>query len=379
MQKRNRFIIISIKIIAVMLISVCLLFAAMNLVSLIPSRAIFEEIKNIQSVAPISSTFSKEKSELTKTDNSDYNILHITDAHVVCSIFSPKKDKNIVKTIRGVVENSKPDLIVLTGDMLFPAFYAGGSNNKIQLEAVVTMFDAFEVPWTFVYGNHDADIWGIMKKKDISKELSESAFCLFDTGITNISGEGNYAVTLLNNDLTINTVLFMMDTNSKNGFTYGGIADDQISWYEQEINRFSAIKGTLVSSMLFVHIPLPEYQDAWDAYANGQPEAKYIFGTNKESISPGKEKSKMFDKIYELHSTKAVFSGHDHANTWTIKYKGVYLSYGLAVDHTSYSAKTNTTRGGQLIAIKPDSTFSLFHVHEMSGFAKSQNCCSSTI
>jgi hypothetical protein len=67
----------------------------------------------------------------------------------------------------------------------------------------------------------------------------------------------------------------------------------------------------------------------------------------------------MFDKMVELGSTKGVFVGHDHYNNWSIRYKGIELSYGYSIDYLAYSTaiKKVDQRGGTIIRIADDGSY----------------------
>ena len=68
---------------------------------------------------------------------------------------------------------------------------------------------------------------------------------------------------------------------------------------------------------------------------------------------------RMFETMVELGSTKGVFVGHDHMNNFTVDYRGIRLSYGLSCDHNIYVVPF---RGGQLIHVKRDGSFTTQHL-----------------
>jgi metallophosphoesterase superfamily enzyme len=131
-------------------------------------------------------------------------------------MFTKKADKKTIKTIYGAVKEARPDLIVLTGDSVYPAFWVMGSNNRLQIEAVCNLFEAIEIPYAFIYGNHDADIWGNMRKDEISDYFEKQPYSLFQKNDGGLTGQGNYAVKFLDKSGDLNSAAFMFDTNSKN-------------------------------------------------------------------------------------------------------------------------------------------------------------------
>ncbi|MBR6336092.1 MAG: hypothetical protein IKR90_08075, partial [Clostridia bacterium] len=121
-----------------------------------------------------------------------------------------------------------------------------------------------------------------------------------------------------------------------------------------------------IKSLMFFHIPLTEYKDAWYEFAdNGfkdTDDVKLVYGTAGESkkvVYCGIGDDNMFETIQELGSTKGVFCGHDHLNYFSVDYKGIRLTYGKSIDYLAYIGiyKLGTQRGCTVITVKPDGTF----------------------
>ena len=86
----------------------------------------------------------------------DYKILQLTDLHLGFGMFSRKKDGLALRAVSRIIKRTKPDLIVLTGDSIFPFFpKAGTMNNKRQGELFISFMDRFAIPYALVFGNHD--------------------------------------------------------------------------------------------------------------------------------------------------------------------------------------------------------------------------------
>ena len=68
--------------------------------------------------------------------------------------------------------------------------------------------------------------------------------------------------------------------------------------------------------------------------------------------------------MLELGSTKATFCGHDHFNNMSLEYKGIRLTYGMSIDYlaTPGTATSTKQRGGTLIIVAPDSSFTIEQV-----------------
>ena len=117
--------------------------------------------------------------------------------------------------------------------------------------------------------------------------------------------------------------------------------------------------------MLFFHIPLQQYRDAYELYEQGSDEVKYFFGENGETminkVCCSDYPSKLFDTALELGSTKAMFCGHDHYNNMSLEYKGIRLTYGMSIDYLAMPGIDEDTaqRGATLITCHSDSTFDI--------------------
>lgn len=53
-------------------------------------------------------------------ENRDYKILQLTDLHLGFGLFSHKKDKMALDAVTKIINRTSPDLIVFTGDTIFP-------------------------------------------------------------------------------------------------------------------------------------------------------------------------------------------------------------------------------------------------------------------
>ena len=75
----------------------------------------------------------------------------------------------------------------------------------------------------------------------------------------------------------------------------------------------------MLPSLLFQHIPLKEYETAWN---EGKIDtSKHLHGSNNEDVYSPVVNTGLFDKIVAAGSTKGVFCGHDHANDSAVSYQ----------------------------------------------------------
>ena len=321
--------------------------------------------------------YNEETGVYTITSSTeDFKILHLTDIHIGGSLYSYRKDMKALKACFAEIEHTKPDLVVVTGDLCFPL---GIMSMSLNNSAPVQQFAAFMrntgIPWAFTYGNHDTENLSTLNKTELNevyKSLSykTSGNLLYPYTQPDIMGRNNQLIELRNTDGTLNTGLFMIDSNAYTGEginVYDYIHDDQVEWYADEVKRMNAEAGKTVNSFVFFHIPLQEYKTATELYLDGSDEVKYFFGENpgdhggitNDLVCCSDYPSKMFDTALELGSTTGFFCGHDHYNNASIEYKGIRLTYGMSIDYLAMPGieKETKQRGAELITIHSDSSW----------------------
>ena len=304
----------------------------------------------------------------------DFKILHLTDIHIGGSLYSYRKDLKALKACYAEIEHTKPDLVVVTGDLCFPIGIMSMSLNNL---APVHQFAAFMrnmgIPWAFTYGNHDTESLAAFSGQELNevyKSLSynTSGTLLYPYVQPDITGRNNQLIEVRNKDGSMNTALFLIDSNSYTGEginVYDYIHDDQVDWYAAQVERLNAEEGRTVPSMAFFHIPLQQYRTAYELYEKGSEEVTYFFGENNErmidKICCSDYPSKLFDRMCELGSTKAVFCGHDHYNNMSLEYKGIRLTYGMSIDYLAMPGIEDDTeqRGAELVTLHEDGTWEL--------------------
>ena len=308
----------------------------------------------------------------------DFKILHLTDIHIGGSLYSYNKDMKALKACYAEIEHTHPDLVIVTGDLCFPL---GIMSMSLNNSAPVQQFAAFMrntgIPWAFTYGNHDTESLASLNKTELNevyKSLSykTSGNLLYPYVQPDVTGRNNQLIELRNTDGSLNTGLFMIDSNAYTGEginVYDYIHDEQVDWYADEVKLMNDEAGHTVNSFVFFHIPLQQYKTATELYLDGSDEVKYFFGENpgdhggitNDLVCCSDYPSKMFDTALELGSTTGFFCGHDHYNNASIEYKGIRLTYGMSIDYLAMPGieKETKQRGAELITIHPDSSWDL--------------------
>lgn len=313
------------------------------------------------------------------TTDKDFKVLQLTDVHLGGGFMSLSKDSSALNAVATIVTTEKPDLVIVTGDVAYPVpFQAGTFNNKVGARMFAQLMDTLGVYWTLGFGNHDTEAYSYFNRAAISEfyETSGYRYCLFRSGPDNVDGYGNQVIKILDSKGNITQALFVFDSHSYTDGDYFGIQwkydnihPNQVEWYKNRVNNLTKENGgKLVKSLAFFHIPLVEFEDAWNEFKeNGYQDTgdvKYKFGMIGETgkaIYCGIGEDELFETMLELGSTKAIFCGHDHFNNTTVNYKGIDLSYGYSIDYLAYIGinKKGSQRGATVIDLAPDGSYEI--------------------
>lgn len=299
----------------------------------------------------------------------DFKILQLTDIHLGGSVLSYGKDIQALEAVYELIDRTRPDFVIVTGDLVFPVGYASFSfNNTAPVQQFAALMRNLGVPWAFTYGNHDTESYAASSAQDLNelyKKLSwkTSKTLLYPYIQPDITGRNNQVIELRNQDHSVNHLLFLLDSNAytESGFNkYDYIHEDQVAWYEEQILRVEREEGHMVPSLVFFHIPLQEYREAYQLYLDGSDQVTCYFGSNEESgygeVCCSDYPSQLFDKAKELGSTTGFFCGHDHYNNISLEYQGIRLTYGMSIDYLAMPgiARDTKQRGATLITIHED-------------------------
>ncbi|MBR6403087.1 MAG: metallophosphoesterase family protein [Eubacterium sp.] len=307
---------------------------------------------------------------ITKQDG-DFKILQLTDIHLGGGVLSYDKDMKALEAVYELLDRTRPDFVIVTGDLVFPVGYASFSfNNTAPVQQFAAFMRNLGIPWAFTYGNHDTESYAATPDDELDllyKWLSwkTSKTLMYPYVQPDITGRNNQLIELRNSDGSLNQALFLIDSNAYTGAglnKYDYIHDDQVEWYKENVLREEKEAGHIVPSMVFFHIPLQEYKEAYELYESGSSDVKYYFGSNDEKmiekVCCSDHPSKLFDTAKELGSTTGFFCGHDHYNNMSLEYEGMRLTYGMSIDYLAMPgiARDTKQRGATLITVHNDSS-----------------------
>ena len=299
-------------------------------------------------------------------EDMDFRILQLTDLHLGFGPLSKRLDKLALEAVRKIIERTKPHLIVLTGDSIFPFLpRAGTLNNRRQAQKLTEFLDGFEIPYTLVFGNHDCELLSTCGKEELAALYKQGRYCIFTEGRRDLTGVGNFLIELVDDSGKVLLPLVMLDSNmyGEGGWFFSGfdrIHDDQVDWC---MERLSALKQEYsgIKAMAFFHMPLREFKEAYEKMKLGDRNIVYQHGSIAEKgeyFGISKFTSTFFDRAAEDGIIKWIFCGHDHMNTLSLIYRDIQMTYGMSIDYLGYQNIKNSyiQRGGTLITRRADGT-----------------------
>lgn len=261
-----------------------------------------------------------------------FRIAQFTDIH--WAVGSPKCAETVA-TIQGVLRNERPQLALLTGDVVT-------TDPAIEgWQAVISIFEEARMPFAVMMGNHDAEH---MTKDSIYALLEQSPWYVGERGPEELSGMGNCVLPVQGADGRDEAVLYLIDSNdypvNKSLGFYDWIHADQIGWYCKQSARFKAANGGKpLPALAFCHIPVPEYRVLAE-----HPER---FGYYLEGeVADADLNSGFFASMVDMGDVMGLFCGHDHNNDFIGLYKNLALAYGRATGADAYG---ELERGARII------------------------------
>lgn len=331
------------------------------------------------------------------TTDGDFKVLHLTDVHICGGFISAANDKKALNAVAAMITAEKPDLVVVTGDISFAVPWSGTLNNKYAHSYFTSLMERLGVYYTVAFGNHDSENYNYYNRAAVGEMYEDESlqYSLFSSGPDDVFGECNHVINVKNSEGFITKSLVVIDSNAYTeddllgiGWDYDNIHEDQIEWYADTVEKYSAYNKSVydslssesskdaaeeyltVKSLLFMHIPMKEVRDAYNEYVNNDSQntdnVSYIEGNAGEVdkvVYSSEYPDEMFETVLRLGSTEAAFYGHDHLNNFVLEYKGVTLSYGYSIDYNAYAGIDGKgyQRGCAVINCNSDGTLEIIH------------------
>jgi hypothetical protein len=267
-----------------------------------------------------------------------FTITQFTDLHYRNG---EKKDLQTLRVMNQALDAEPTDLVVLTGDVIDGYFCRYPIRS--YAEAVQPIVDR-KLPWAAVFGNHDDE--GSASRAELMASMRRLPGCLAIAGPAKVSGVGNYGLAITSGGKTA-AMLYFIDSHAYDERArkeYDWIKQDQIDWY---LHSSEALRrqndGHGFPSLMFFHIPLPEFNDLWDS--------GIATGLRNEKICSPRHNSGMFSALRSAGDLMGVFVGHDHVNDFDGVLEGIHLCYGRATGFSSYG-RDQFPRGARIIRLR---------------------------
>lgn len=273
-------------------------------------------------------------SRLPFRPDGSFVIVQFTDLHLTDG---GSADAKTLALLSKVLEQEKPDLVLLTGDIIAGADTPIPDSAKAWRMAVEPI-ERLGLPWAAVFGNHDDE--GNLSRHQLMQVQQRCAACLSQPGPASLPGVGNYVIDLTNAQGQAKARLYLLDSLSygpKDVSRYAWISTEQIAWFQQQAKAGAGLTG-----LVFFHIPLPEFDQVWQQGG--------CVGNKLEKVCCPSVNSGMFEAMRASNAVAGVFVGHDHINDYEGTLSGIRLCYGRAGGHGSYGSE-QMPRGARIIRL----------------------------
>lgn len=278
-------------------------------------------------------------SKFVFSEEGKFKVLQFTDIH-----FSDNNqvDQETVCLMRKILQEEKPDLIIITGDTVY------GENNVEYLPLALAPVIESQIPFSYTFGNHDTEDGA--DYSTLFPVITALPNCVAYHDETSKVGMGNHMLEVVDRNGEVKWVIAGIDSGNYNpipnmgGYAY--IQREQINWYQNKIKEYEE-KNPNFSALLFMHIPLPEYNEVWDM--------EVCYGSKREGICSPKINSGFFAAMQEVGHTKGVFVGHDHINDFYGEMYGITLGYGRATGYNTYGQE-DFLRGARIFVLDEKDT-----------------------
>ena len=390
----------ALKIILIILISIVALIAVFSITCLIGNsihRGNMEKYIDGYGKVEYENQLKPELDERGNyyfTTDGDFKVMQLTDIHLGGGFLFGEGDKKAIHAVAAMIAAEKPDLVIVTGDISFAVPWSGTLDNSIAHGYFKRLMENLGVYWTVTFGNHDSEKYNYHDRSAVAKMYEDDSleYCLFSSGPDDIFGECNHIITVRNSLGLITSSFVMIDSNAYTdkdifglGWDYDNVHDDQVEWYEENIEYYTAKNLATYSSLdesvrpadfntdailsyMYMHIPPEEMLKSYKEAGDISDLEKYgIAGEGDKVVYSSEYPDKLFETVVKLGSTKGIFFGHDHLNSLRFVREGVLLSYGMSIDYSAYAGGTGYQRGCTLLLAKPDGTMDIRYSNYYSG------------
>lgn len=287
------------------------------------------------SCASNSATTNHSEHEL-RFKNGKFKIAQFTDIHLHPG---DKKSEYVADTLLAVLKKERPDLVIMTGDIVTHRPAEQG------WQYIKDMMAKAGIPYAVTMGNHDPEN---MERDSIYDILAADPLFVGEKGPKELQGCGNYILPILgSNSDKVEALIYCMDSGDYSDVEqvkgYAWIKNSQIDWYRKHSQHYTAQNnGKPLPALAFFHIATPEYRDI--------NENTNMYGCNKEGSGIGAPmlNSGFLLSCLEMGDVMGMFVGHDHNNDYIGLEHNIALAYGRV---SGFNAYGDLPRGARIIEL----------------------------
>lgn len=263
-----------------------------------------------------------------------FKILQVSDLHFSTGLGEcrdaepPESRKDCEADVRTgqfierMLDDEKPDLVVLSGDLLNGEGH--NPDSESSLLKVAELFIRRQIPYAALFGNHDDE--GNLSRELLMEQLTTLPYNMARAGPAAVAGVGNYYLEIGDHTIASHSALtlYVLDTHglSPDDVQYPGydwLKPSQLAWFgnaSADLNSRHQAEGYSRKhlSLAFLHIPLPEYKGRGD----GGEERRV--GEWKEPVTAPLLNTGMTAKLVE-GGVLTVGCGHDHVNEFCLLHR----------------------------------------------------------
>lgn len=319
---------------------------------------------------------SKENKTLRFRPDGSFHILMVSDFHGGEKYFRPQK-----KALHILLEETKPDLVILGGDTVIGGmFWAHECREETLRDYLTYTMEEIEeknIPWAHVYGNHDGESCfaltpDLQRKALLMQQKVYKSFphCISGQGDLDLHGMSNYVLPVLSSENdSVAYRLYAMDSLSSvtdfahacnmpdcsfrypNNLVPGQNDDsiplsDQVFWYYNESLRAEKEDGKKTPAIMWMHNPLPEIR-----LITENPEECKFEGRKDDWIGCSVMNTGLFMACLQRGDVKGMFFGHDHMNDFSGEVFGIKMAYAGALYDMRRDRNIDDHRGGREIIL----------------------------
>ncbi|HOO57153.1 MAG TPA: metallophosphoesterase [bacterium] len=260
-------------------------------------------------MAPPPPGIKPEVLSLRAGSDGKFRILLVTDLHFFANHVV---DIGTVQDIKSIARKYKPDLMIPTGDV----WHNNPDGQGIErCEWSCEQLGGVDVPWAFVWGNHDS--LDDYNKGHAMIRAAENSLYRGD------AADGNYRLAIkgASSEETLVNLLLINDSRA-------GMTQEQVDWFNLVTQEIQEESTRIPPAFMFFHIPVKQYEDL--SYTSR------AIGVKGERVSYDKGTAAPFRVFAKSGYVKATFCGHDHLSNYWGDMRGVRLEYIRATGYGGY-------------------------------------------